>query len=580
MGPADMDEPGEGDVPASEGHDDGGAAAGDGREVTGAAPDRPADETSTPENTASQNTGPQNTGPQNTGPDSAGPEGAAAGETAAAAGGAGLAADQPGGSQPGGDQIPVPPGGRHPGRRKKILAWTAGGVAAVLLIAVGGAYAVYRHLNGNLHQLNISGDLGTQPVDTHPQAENIMIIGSDTRHDQGRGFGQDLTTDQSDTLMIMHIAADRKWVNVMSIPRDSWVNIPACKMGNGQMSSPTHYKINEAFALGNLYGNHTDLGVACTEKTLEQDTGIHIDHFVVVNFEGFRDMVNALGGVEECNTTEIDDPKSGLHLKPGHHLLHGLGALAYVRARYTLGDGSDLERIGRQQAFMSSLVERVKSKLLDPLAIYHFLDAATKSITVDSQMGGLHGLYDLAMSVRSLPASAVTFFTLPTYPRSEVVPTDTANLLWTQPEDSAIFQDFINDTPVTGPTLKPGKAPKISAHSVKIAVHNGTTQYGLQNTVGATLQQKGFQVVAETQNASTNVTETVIKYHQGDRAQARLLLSKVPGAVMEQVPGTSPRLILELGSDYGTTSESTQSVTPTPSPSISSRTASQNICAS
>ena len=439
----------------------------------------------------------------------------------------------------------------------------------MLLVALGGAYAVYRHLNGNLHQLNISGDLGTQPVDTHPQAENIMIIGSDTRHDQGKGFGQDLTTDQSDTLMIMHIAANRKWVNVMSVPRDSWVNIPACKMGNGQLSAPTTFKINEAFALGNLYGNHTDLGVACTEKTLEQDTGIHIDHFVVVNFEGFRDMVNALGGVEECNTTAIDDPKSGLYLKPGHHLLHGLGALAYVRARYTLGNGSDLERIGRQQAFMSSLVERVKSKLLDPLAIYHFLDAATKSITVDSQLGGLHGLYDLAMSVRNLPASAVTFFTLPTFPRSEVVPTDTANLLWTQPEDTAIFQDFINDTPVSGGTLQPGKAPKISAHNVKVAVRNGTTQYGLQNTVGGILQQKGFRVTAETQDSSTDVTETVIKYHQGSRTQAKLLASKMPGSVMELVPGTSRRLTLVLGSDYGTTqsAETTQSATPTPSPS-------------
>jgi LCP family protein required for cell wall assembly len=556
MGPADMDEPGpgEGDVPANEGHD--------GDEVTSAEADSPAGDVSTSENQAAE-------------------------DAAASA--------QPGGGEPGPGQpslagdpapvnpVPLPLANPHRGRKKKILAWTAGGVAAVLLIAVGGAYAVYRHLNGNLHQLNISGDLGTQPVDTHPQAENIMIIGSDTRSKQGKGFGQGLVTDQSDTLMIMHIAANRKWVDVMSIPRDSWVNIPACKMGNGQMSSPTTYKINEAFALGNLDGNHTDLGVACTEKTLEQDTGIHIDHFVVVNFEGFRDMVNALGGVEECNTTEINDPKSGLHLKPGHHLLHGLGALAYVRARYTLGDGSDLERIGRQQAFMSSLVERVKSKLLDPLAIYHFLDAATKSITVDSQLGGLHGLYDLAMSVRNLPASAVTFFTLPTYPRSEVVPTDTANLLWTQPEDSAIFQDFINDNPVTSGTLKPSKAPKISAHSVKVAVRNGTTQYGLQNTVGGILQQKGFDVTAETQNSNTDVTETVIKYHQGYRAQARLLASKISGAVMELVPGTSHRVTLVLGSDYSTTSqsaESTQTSAPTPSPSISARTASQNICAS
>ena len=203
------------------------------------------------------------------------------------------------------------PDGRraHPGRTKKILAWTAGGVAVVLLIALGGAYAVYRHLNGNLHQVDITGELGNQPVDLRPQAENIMVIGSDTRVGQGRGFGQGFTTAQSDTLMILHIAADRKWADVMSIPRDSWVNIPACKMGNGQMSSPTTFKINEAFALGNLYGNHIDLGIACTEKTLEQDTGIHIDHFVSINFDGFRQMVNAVGGVEECNTTPINDPE-------------------------------------------------------------------------------------------------------------------------------------------------------------------------------------------------------------------------------------------------------------------------------
>ncbi len=546
MGPADMDEPdpGDGEIPA-----DAGQPSGDAAGSPASAADSPAGDSGTAE-----------------------PAPAASAQPGG---------DQPGGAQPGAP-APDSPAPRHPGRKKKILAWTAGGVAVVLLAALGGAYAVYRHLNANLHQVDISGDLGTQPVDLHPQAENIVIIGSDSRNKQGKGFGQNLVTDQSDTLMIMHIAADRKWVDVMSIPRDSWVNIPACKMGNGQMSAPTSFKINEAFALGNLYGNHTDLGVACTVKTLEQDTGIHIDHFVVINFEGFRSMVNALGGVEVCNTTRIADPKSGLYLKPGHHLLHGLGALAYVRARYTLGDGSDLERIGRQQAFMSSLVERVKSELLDPLAIYRFLDAATKSVTIDSQLGGIHGLYDLAMSVRNLPASQVTFFTLPTYPRSEVVPTDTANVLWTQPEDSAIFQDFVNNTQVRTATLKPAKAPKISAHSVSVAVHNGTTQYGLQDTVGGILQQKGFHVTAETQDTATDVTETVIKYHAGSRDQAKLLAAKVSGAIIEQVPGTSSRLTLVLGSDYSTTTQTTNSAQPgpTPSPTLSARTASQNICAS
>lgn len=579
MGPADMDEPGPGHGHAQEGEDppEGGPASTDdaaGPSDNAAGPNEDAAGLGEDAGRSSGEVAGSAPGGDG-GPTAAGaPEVLASGPAAV-----GGAADPP--VPPGaGLAVPVPPD-HHPGRKKKILIWTAAGVAAVVLVALGGAYAVYRHLNGNIHQVNISGELGTQPVDTHPQAENIMIIGSDTRNHE-KGFGQDLSTDQSDTLMIMHIAADRKWVDVMSIPRDSWVNIPSCKMGNGQTSSPTTYKINEAYALGNLDGNHTDLGVACTIKTLEQDTGIHIDHFVSINFSGFQAMVNAVGGVEECNTKPIDDPKSNLHLSAGHHLLHGYVALAYVRARYTLGNGSDLERIGRQQAFMSSLVERVKSKLLNPIAIYRFLDAATKSITIDSQLGGIHGLYDLAMSVRNLPANQVTFFTLPTYPRQLVVPTDTANVLWTQPEDSTIFQDFRDDIQVSNGSLKPAKKPHISPHTVAVSVRNGTAQFGLQDSVGSLLQQKGFDVTNMVQETTQDVTETVIKYHAGHAAAARLLARKVPGSAVEEVPGTSNRLVLLLGSNYGTTTQTEgtgQASTPTPSPSFSSRTASQNICA-
>src|ERR1700761_7501735 len=343
---------------------------------------------------------------------------------------------------------PVPPRPRRR-RRRKVLIWTASVTACVVALAAAGVFLVYRHLNGNIQQRDVSGLLGTQPVDLHPQAENILIVGSDTRFGQGKGYGTGLVTDQSDTTMIMHIAANRQWAEVMSIPRDSYVAIPACQMGNGQMSGPQTFKINEAYAIGNLDGNHTDLGVACTIKTVEQDTGIFLDRFVVVNFTGFQNMVSALGGVAECNTQPINDPKSHLQLTAGKHLLNPKQALAYVRARYTLGDGSDLERIGRQQAFMSSLIQRVQSKLLNPVAIYRFLDAATKSLTIDTKLGGATGLYNLASSLRSLPSNKVAFFTLPTYPRSEVVPTDTANVLWTQPEDSQIFTSFRNDTPAS-----------------------------------------------------------------------------------------------------------------------------------
>jgi LCP family protein required for cell wall assembly len=329
--------------------------------------------------------------------------------------------------------------------RRKIIAWGAGSLAVLLAGVTVTGYEILHHLNANIQQDDISGLLGAQPVNTHPQAENIMVIGSDSRDGLSAAYGTGLVTDQSDTLMVIHIPADRQWAEVMSIPRDSWVSIPACEMGDGQLSSPAQFKINEAFAIGNLDGNHTKLGVACTVKTVEQDTGIYINHFIVVNFTGFENMVAALGGVYECNPTPIDDPNSGLRLAAGNHLLTPAQALGYVRARYTLGDGSDLERIGRQQAFMSSLVSRVRGELYNPLAVYRFLDAFTKSLTIDTQLGGITGLYDLGQSLRAIPSSKIAFFTLPNY----TDPTATANVLWTEPEDVQIFASFRDDTPAS-----------------------------------------------------------------------------------------------------------------------------------
>jgi LCP family protein required for cell wall assembly len=336
-------------------------------------------------------------------------------------------------------------------RHRKFLGWTAGSLCVLLLgIAVTG-YTMFRHFNGNITQANISKLLGKRPPDPHPQAENIVVIGSDSRTGPGMDgkFGTGLTTDQSDTLMVIHIPANRQWAEVMAIPRDSYVNIPACLMGNGKLSSPTQFKINEAFALGNLYGNHTALGAACTIKTIEQDTGIYVSHFIVVNFTGFENMVAALGGVEECSRVPLDGPGSGLDLPAGRHLLNPTEALAYVRAREGLGDGSDLGRIVRQQAFITSMISRAKSELYNPLAIYQFLDAATQSLTIDSQLGGLIGLYNLEQSLRSIPPAKIALFTLPNFPRADVVKTDTANVLWTQPEDSEIFASFRDDVPAS-----------------------------------------------------------------------------------------------------------------------------------
>jgi LCP family protein required for cell wall assembly len=360
--------------------------------------------------------------------------------------------------------------------RRKILIWGSASLALLLVAVTGGGYVLLKHFNANIQQDDISSLLGDQPVNLHPQAENIMVLGSDSRQGLSKEYGSGLVTDQSDTLMIIHIPADRKWAEVMSIPRDSYVNIPACEMGNGQLSAPQQFKINEAFAIGNLDGNHTALGVACTVKTIEQDTGIYINHFIVVNFTGFENMVSALGGVYECNPTPINDPNSGLHLSAGNHLLTPAQALGYVRARYTIGDGSDLERIGRQQAFMSSLVSRVKSELLNPIAIYNFLDATTKALTIDSQLGGVTGLYDLGESLRSIPSSKIAFFTIPNFPRGEVVPGDDANVLWTQPEDDAIFASFRNDVPASSTLFGPAASSTKPSTSIAAGLSDGSKQ--------------------------------------------------------------------------------------------------------
>jgi LCP family protein required for cell wall assembly len=280
-------------------------------------------------------------------------------------------------------------------------------------------------------------------------------------------------------------------------------------MGDGQMSAPTQFKINEAFAIGNLDGNHTALGIACTVKTIEQDTGIYVNHFIAVNFTGFESMVAALGGVYECNPTAINDPNSNLHLTAGTHLLTPVQALGYVRARYTLGDGSDLERIGRQQAFMSSLVSRVKSELLNPLAIYRFLDAATKSLTIDSQLGGITGLYNLGESLRGIPSSKIAFFTIPNFPRGDVVPGDTANVLWTQPEDNQIFASFRDDVPASSTLFAPAasgtKTTSVAAGLATDGQHLESPSSTPSSTAAATPSVQPSRTTSPATSASSHI---------------------------------------------------------------------------
>lgn len=184
------------------------------------------------------------------------------------------------------------------------------------------------------------------------------------------------------------------------------VDIPGCRREDGRRSDPVFSMFNHAFQVG---------GSACTIRTVEKLTGIRVDHHVVVDFSGFKEIVDAVDGVEVCLKEPVDDKAAKLRLPAGRVTLDGEQALGYVRARKSLGDGSDTERMERQQRFLGALVNKVQSNdvLLNPVKLYPVLDAATSALTTDPELASLGGLYQLVRGLRDIPTERVQFLTVP-----------------------------------------------------------------------------------------------------------------------------------------------------------------------
>lgn len=435
-------------------------------------------------------------------------------------------------------------------RRGRILAWT-GGVLGVLLLGTAGVGAwVYQHLDGNIHGVDIGVD-GARPVNLSPGSKNILVVGSDSRAGANSKYGKNLTTMQSDTLMVLHIAADRKWATALSFPRDSWVQIPACTRGNGSKSSPHHFKINEAFSIG---GDSGDIrkAAACTIKTVEKNTGLRIDHFTSVDFQGFKGMVNALGGIEVCPKHAIHDKKAHLDMEAGCQNVRDEKALGYVRTRYSVGDGSDLGRIGRQQEFMKALGAKAQSKLTSPGELYDFLNSATKSLTTDKDLAGIKPLYDLAATVKDIPTDRLTFLTVPNYYREADVPTDKANVVWQYPQAGRLFSDLAHDREIgAAGKQKLAEAAKnpVTAHAVQVRVLNGTGVPGRAASAADQLRKLGFTVVGTGNAPATD--KTTVSYPAALKTQSEVLSSRLPGTKATESAGAAPGAVtLTIGPDF------------------------------
>ena len=351
--------------------------------------------------------------------------------------------------------------------RSQSLARLLGlGLTAVLaFVTVGGATAAVT-LTGNIRSVDVDAALGAdrpeKPKPDDPNAGeplNIVVMGSDSRGgDNADIVGDGTEGARSDTTMIMHISSDRKRVEMISIPRDTTVDVPSCPTSGGDQTSPvTGTKFNAAFAQGVLTGGDVESGALCTMHTIETLSDVRMDGFVVVDFAGFEKMIDALGGVELCIPEDVDAPKADhLVLSAGVQELDGTTALKYARARtgQGLGDGSDLGRIGRQQEIIAALAREVLSAgtLTDPAKSLKFLGAVTGSMTMSSNFASVKGLAGLAYSARNVRPDTIAFMTVP----YATDPYNAANVVLTEEAD-AVWDNLENDRPVSDAIEQPKK---------------------------------------------------------------------------------------------------------------------------
>lgn len=489
---------------------------------------------------------------------------------------------------------------RHPLLRRASIIVAAG---LVLLLTMG--TAAYVKFNGNITRIDVSGLLGQRPKNnavadklTNLKPVNILVIGSDTRDLGTNAFGNaaNFAGARSDTTLILHLSGDRKSAVVVSVPRDSMTRAPLdCKDPKGKVADGPIRQWNANYSLG---------GPACLIRTVEGTTGIFIDHFMVVNFVGFQSMVDALGSVQVCLPTAVVDRQSQLDLPAGLSRVTGKEALAFVRVRHNIGnDASDLGRIDRQQAFLSSMVQEATSTnlLLRPDKLFRFLDAATKSLTTDPALGNLNALREVAQSVVGLKSSQIRFVTVPV----EDYPPDHNRVQWTSAADG-LWKSIREDAPLPGTKPARGSKPTptpttttpppvltVTPDKITVYVGNDSGVPGVARQAADDLRLQGFNISGMATESSGKAGVTV-SYSAANREQALTVAAAFPGAVLEQDDtagdvirvslGTGSPNVVEVPNRLGTaplpthTLSATAAPTPSSTVTIKARTADTNIC--
>ncbi|MDQ1695484.1 MAG: hypothetical protein QOJ03_837 [Frankiaceae bacterium] len=465
------------------------------------------------------------------------------------------------------------------------MVWTAGSLAVLLVVGSVTSWAFLEHLLNSITKINVFGGLDHRPGGGVQGDLNILLVGSDSRAGLSKSQQQQLHVghnpgQRSDTMILLHIPRGGGRAVLVSLPRDSYVQIPKHKDATGHVVPAQMNKLNAAYSFG---------GPNLTVRTIEANTHVRIDHYVEVNFLGFVNMVNALGGVTVCTPTPIHDPVhfdpstggnvgSGLELPAGRTQLNGTRALEYVRAR-EFDPSADLGRIQRQQKFMSAMVQRAKSAgiLLNPVRLYNVIGAVGKSLTTDKNFG-IKQIKDLASNLRSMSPANVQMLTVPLKPGS--INTGVGNVVqWDPVKSRRLFHDLTADIPLNKPAK--GGVPKvtIAPGSISLEVLNSTSKNGFAAQVGTDLARLGFHV-ARTGNSpsGSDAKTTVVRYGPGRADSAKTVAASIPGAKLQLDQGFGNGLQLLVGADYNGT-QRVRVVQSGQNGTIGSpRTADQDIC--
>lgn len=444
------------------------------------------------------------------------------------------------------------PARRPPVRRRK-SRWAGRmvtTVSVVVLASAGIGHAVLTSLDAGIDRVDPFRDMKNRPAAGHGM--NVLLVGTDGREKiteaQRRTFHLGgAPCHCTDTIMIVHISADLDRATVVSLPRDSYAEVPAhTDSTTGQQHGVHPIRLNAAYAEG---------GPSLTVRTVESMTHLKIDHYLEVDFVSFMRTVDVLGGVRVCTTQPLKDSYTGLDLSAGTHQLGGGQALQYVRSRHVDG-ASDLGRMQRQQKFLAALIERATSSgvLLNPLKVRDVAGAVLGSVRAD-QGFGTDQLLDLGRGMRNFSPRSSEFTTVPIGDLKYQVKGLGSTVKWDDAKARALFETLRDDKPLAPPRPK-DKGPALvrvdaDPAQIRVQVENGTATEGLGRRVDDGLAATGFRTTRHPANAPDHtVRRTVVLYDPRWDRPAKALAAALPGSELRAAPGQGEQLKVIAGTDF------------------------------